>query len=379
MSDTPHLRWTVRNEAAAPDGAVRIDIDDYIGAWRGEKNDRDFRAALAAARGRAVHMRIFSGGGDVIEGNAMLNALLEYPGPVTAHVDFAASMATVLAMGADPGGITIAENGWMMLHNPWAIAMGEADDMRRLARVMDGMKAAAIGAYQRHSDMSYAEISAMMDAETWMTAAEAVDAGFAQRIGPRLEVAAALRGAASASAHNSTEAWRIAGLNTPTPQPKDVPMDWLKKMLGLAGVDAAEQPTDEEQAQDMLAARLEELRAANQSLEAEKAARETAEAKADDLAGKVAALRVKVDAAGDMPEVLAELRDTNKALAAQVAALSGGLGDDDEPASPDPGEHEYLALAEKYEADGMSPADAQIKAAEKVPQAYQKFLNSHTV
>ena len=68
----------------------------------------------------------------------------------------------------------------MMIHNPWSTVQGDSNDMRKSAETMDKIKVSMIALYQRHTTKSAEEISALRDAETWMTADEAMDMGFAE-------------------------------------------------------------------------------------------------------------------------------------------------------------------------------------------------------
>jgi hypothetical protein len=76
--------------------------------------------------------------------------------------------------------IAIAENGMIMIHNPHTFIGGDANDMRKMADTMDKVKGNMIAAYRRHTKLSVGDIGKLMDAETWMTAEEAVDQGFAE-------------------------------------------------------------------------------------------------------------------------------------------------------------------------------------------------------
>lgn len=155
----------------------------------------EFAAQLAAIPKDAAEIRvqINSPGGAVVDGITVFNALLEHPAKVVARVDFAASMASVIAMAADE--IHIAENGFMFVHNPWTIAAGDAEQLRADAEALDKIKATIVSAYRRHTEMSADDVSAVMDGNTLYNAAEAVAAGFATSMSPRIEkVAACLPG-----------------------------------------------------------------------------------------------------------------------------------------------------------------------------------------
>src|SRR5690606_34566086 len=67
----------------------------------------------------------------------------------------------------------------MMIHNPWTLAIGDADDLRKTAETLDQVTEALIDVYQARTGLSRDEIRTMLDAETWMTGPEAVEKGFA--------------------------------------------------------------------------------------------------------------------------------------------------------------------------------------------------------
>lgn len=127
-----------------------------------------------------LNVKINSPGGDVFEGNAIYNALKAHQAKVVVSIDsLAASAASMIAMAGDE--ITIAPTAMVMIHNARGIAAGEASDHRALADVLDKVSAQMGVAYAR-SGKSADEIAAIMDAETWYTAQEAVDAGFCDSI-----------------------------------------------------------------------------------------------------------------------------------------------------------------------------------------------------
>lgn len=141
-----------------------------------------FRDALQNARG-PVTIAINSGGGSVTDGMAMFNALRTYKGHTVARIDgIAASMATIVALGAKR--VAMADNGWWMVHNPWGMLAGEAEDMRRQADVMDQVGKTMTATYAAKTGLPESEIKAMMDAETWLTAEEAKAKGFIDEIYP---------------------------------------------------------------------------------------------------------------------------------------------------------------------------------------------------
>jgi ATP-dependent protease ClpP protease subunit len=127
-------------------------------------------------------MRIASPGGSVDEGRLIYNALKRYQGGVDVVVDSSAySIASYIAMAGER--VVMAKNAMMMIHNPWTIAMGSAAELRKTADVLDKYRDSIIDAYTDKSDKDRKKMLAILDAETWYTAQEAVDEGFATEIG----------------------------------------------------------------------------------------------------------------------------------------------------------------------------------------------------
>ncbi len=155
--------------------ATSIDIFDEIGFWGVSASE--VRQSLMKASGD-VTVRINSPGGDVFEGIGILNLLVQHEGHVRVEViGLAASAASLIAMAGDE--IVIADNAYMMVHRAWSVMAGnEADfaDTSALLRSIDGSLAKT---YASRTGRNERAIKQMMDDETWMTADEAVDAGFA--------------------------------------------------------------------------------------------------------------------------------------------------------------------------------------------------------
>lgn len=145
-------------------------------------------AAIRAASG-PLAVRINSPGGYVMEGLAIVQALRDYPGKVTIHIDgLAASMASVIAMVGTE--VIMAESALMMVHKPWDASFGNADDFRRDADKLDKVEAQLIGIYARRTGLAAAKLADMLTAETWMTADEALAAGFVTSIAAPLALVA---------------------------------------------------------------------------------------------------------------------------------------------------------------------------------------------
>jgi ATP-dependent protease ClpP protease subunit len=161
------------------DGTATIHLYDEVGAFGA--GSKEFLSDLAKLDGQHIHLRINSPGGSVIEGSAIYNSLRRHKGGLTVHIDaLAASMASVIAMAGAP--VYIADNALMMIHNPWTISAGDADQLRKEADLLDKLKSTLVNAYVRKTGMEQNQVAEMMDAETWLDAVEAVALGFADAI-----------------------------------------------------------------------------------------------------------------------------------------------------------------------------------------------------
>ena len=99
-----------------------------------------------------LNLIINSGGGDVLEGFAIYNLLNSFEGRINVQVDFAASMASVIAMAGDE--ITMMDNSSiMMIHRPWGVAGGNSEDFRKQADTLDKMEEMLLNIYADRSGM----------------------------------------------------------------------------------------------------------------------------------------------------------------------------------------------------------------------------------
>ena len=169
------------------------DISDS--SWFGDEvTPKQFKADLDAL-GDVSELDIYinSGGGDVFAGFAIYNMLKRHAAKKTVYVDgLAASIASVIAMAGDK--IIMPENAMMMIHNAWTIAMGNKAKLRKIADEMDKIDGSLAGIYAARTGKTEVEIVSLLDAETWFTAQEAVDAGLADEIEAKKKLAASVDG-----------------------------------------------------------------------------------------------------------------------------------------------------------------------------------------
>jgi ATP-dependent Clp protease protease subunit len=149
--------------------------------WFGGVAPESFVKALRAIDAKTINLRINSPGGSVFAARAIEQALRDHPAKVIAHIDgLAASAATFIAMAADE--VVMGKGALFMIHKAWTGMYGNADDMRAEADLLDKIDGTLAGTYAERTGKTADEVAAWMAAETWFTADEAVEAGFADRV-----------------------------------------------------------------------------------------------------------------------------------------------------------------------------------------------------
>lgn len=161
-----------------------ISILDVIGEdwWTGEGvTSKRIAGALRAIGERDVVVNINSPGGDMFEGIAIYEQLRQHNGHVTVNVlGMAASAASIIAMAGDT--INIGRPSFLMIHNCWCLAAGNRHDFAQVAEQLVPFDAAMADVYHSRTGVGIDEVSAMMDKETWLNGAKAVEIGFADAL-----------------------------------------------------------------------------------------------------------------------------------------------------------------------------------------------------
>lgn len=188
MKTSPKLLQLAIDNKAVPklfsvrveDNATRIDLYDVIDSYYGV-SATDFCAALNNIKDGDISLHINSPGGDVFDARAMVAAISAHPSNITAYIDgLAASAASYVAMACDK--VVMQDGAMMMIHRAWSISMGNASDMRATAYLLDKIDCSIVNDYARKTGLPTDQIIDLMEAETWMTAQEAVDKGFADEM-----------------------------------------------------------------------------------------------------------------------------------------------------------------------------------------------------
>jgi len=175
-------RWNSGVKAASEDDNT-ISILDPIGEdWYGNGvTSKRVSAALRAIGKKDVTVSINSPGGDYFEGLAIYNLLRDHPAKVTVKIlGIAASAASVIAMAADE--VQIARAGFIMIHNTWVVGAGDRHALRDIADWLEPFDMTAIDIYAARTGLDEKDLAGMLDRETWIGGADAVDKGFADSL-----------------------------------------------------------------------------------------------------------------------------------------------------------------------------------------------------
>lgn len=177
----PNRFWAFEGGDAGQPNTLRLEGPIAEESWWGDEvTPAQFRAELAAHPGDLT-VYINSPGGDVVAGSLIYSMLREHGGKITVRIDgLAASAASVVAMAGDR--VEMAPTAYMMIHNAATIAMGNVKDMQQAAEMLAEVDRGIRTAYAIKTGKSERELAKMMDAETWMSAAKALEEGFCDAI-----------------------------------------------------------------------------------------------------------------------------------------------------------------------------------------------------
>lgn len=182
--------WMPGLHAAIDDDEDTISIyapigDDLFGD--GVTVDRIDAALRRIGASNDVTVNINSPGGDVFEGLAIYNRLREHKGEITVNVlGLAASAASFIAMAGDQ--IRIGRAAFMMVHNIWGLVVGNRHDLREIADWLEPFDKTLADIYAARTGRDSDAVSALLDDETWIGGAEAVEKGWADSLLPADEI-----------------------------------------------------------------------------------------------------------------------------------------------------------------------------------------------
>lgn len=171
-------------------------VSDWWGAWQDEDQYPDaIKNFLNEQTGKDLNVYINSGGGSVFAGIAIYNMIKRHAtnNTVKVYVDgLAGSIASVIAFAGSEKPV-IPANAFLMIHNPWTYAEGNAGELRKMADDLDQITTGILNIYEEHlkEGVTIDQIKALMDAETWLNGQQAAEY-FEIDVGDAKEYAAAV-------------------------------------------------------------------------------------------------------------------------------------------------------------------------------------------
>jgi ATP-dependent Clp protease, protease subunit len=141
----------------------------------------DVRNALSKVKASTIRIKLSSGGGDAFEGIEIYNYLKDLKAHIVVEVTaIAASAASIIAMGADE--VIMRTGSTMMIHEASTFAYGTKADIQKTMNALEAIDQSIVDIYTQRTGLSSEEIENMIAAETWLTADEALEKGFATSI-----------------------------------------------------------------------------------------------------------------------------------------------------------------------------------------------------
>jgi ATP-dependent Clp endopeptidase proteolytic subunit ClpP len=185
------MKAAVRAEGAPT--ATDLWIYDVIGDdWYDPSlTAKELCQKIAAIDTAEIVLHLSSPGGSVSDGLAIYNALVSHPAKVTSRVEgWTASMATILALAGDT--VAMYDNSLFMIHYPLMVCAGNARELREQADWLDRVGGIMATIYMARTTKTEAELAAALDAETYLSAAEALEWGFVTEVVVAEQAAAAI-------------------------------------------------------------------------------------------------------------------------------------------------------------------------------------------
>lgn len=169
----------VKNDDKSAELMLYGDIAESF--WGDTISAKEVTEYLADLDVENIDVYINSNGGAVDTAIAINNALRRHKAKVTVNIDgIAASAATLITCAGDT--VRMPKNALFMIHNPSTIAMGDSEEMRKKADVLEKYKNSITETYLQKVNIDKEKLSELMDNESWLSAEEALKYGFIDEI-----------------------------------------------------------------------------------------------------------------------------------------------------------------------------------------------------
>lgn len=227
--------WEIKAAANSSDTGEIYIYGDIV-SYKWFDNDitaADFAKDLKALGDiKTLNVYINSYGGSVFQGQAIYSILKRHSAEKNVFIDgIAASIASLIAMAGNK--IYMPANAMMMIHNPWGVAMGNAQDMRKMADELDKVRETMIPAYLNKAGDKLTEdkLVELLDAESWFTAQECVEYGLCDELLEEKEMAASVGTEMLKNYKNVPENVKKLLLESPVDSQKEAEMKERAAML----------------------------------------------------------------------------------------------------------------------------------------------------
>lgn len=305
---------------------LQIPILEDIGGWG--FSTQSLVGKLKGWRGNRIEVPINSFGGSVLEGVTIYNILKGRSENVETQIlGYAISMGSVIAQAGDER--VMPENGFIMIHNPWSFAIGDANDMEHERELLEKMTAELASIYVSRTGLTASKIRKMMDDETWLTPREAREMGFVDRLTRKMDFQASLKPEQLDQFKNVPQSV-IAGQGV---QDSKITIPEKMKLLEVVNKVFGRKFETEEQA-------VAELESANYQAYIEEQVQEKVKAINEEaqrpLIDRLDALEASMDEANEKVEgLIGELKQKNDEMAQAIAEIkAGGVNVGADPGTP---------------------------------------------
>ena len=167
--------YNIQNNAEVLD----IDIHDEIGLYGVDA--ASFIGEIKSQEAKSIRLSLNSYGGNVFDGIAIYNYLKNSDADVEVNVvGIAASSASIIAMAGDV--INMPEDAFLMIHNPWVQMVGDADELRKEADLLDQIRNQLVNIYKKKTGKDEEDLIAMLNEETWLNGSDAAEMGFVDQV-----------------------------------------------------------------------------------------------------------------------------------------------------------------------------------------------------
>ena len=164
--------------SVATDGSMSIYIDDVVGGYFGLDASSVVKA-IHEGKGKSIKMFINSPGGSVFDGLSIYNAMQDHDADIDIQVTGqASSIASIIALGGKKKP-TMRVGTRFMIHNASVVAGGDHRALRAVADIVESISADIVKIYVDATGMDSKEVADLMDKETFFSAEEASERGFA--------------------------------------------------------------------------------------------------------------------------------------------------------------------------------------------------------